>query len=78
MGKIRPTGQKEVTALQWEALLSAFRFGGPEEMPYDETRYPIGEFEKDYNKIITSASFRRLQDKTQVFPLEKVILSEPG
>ena len=57
--------------MQWEALLSAFRFGGPEEMPYDETRYPIGEFEKDYNKIITSASFRRLQDKTQVFPLEK-------
>lgn len=29
------------------------------------------EFEKDYHRIIVSASFRRLQDKTQVFPLDK-------
>ena len=29
------------------------------------------EFEKDYQRIILSASFRRLQDKTQVFPLDK-------
>lgn len=29
------------------------------------------EFEKDYHRIIASASFRRLQDKTQVFPLDK-------
>lgn len=28
------------------------------------------EVESDYNRIITSASFRRLQDKTQVFPLD--------
>lgn len=29
------------------------------------------EFQKDYHRIICSASFRRLQDKTQVFPLDK-------
>lgn len=29
------------------------------------------EFEKDYHRIIAAASFRRLQDKTQVFPLDK-------
>ena len=29
------------------------------------------EFEKVYHRIIGSASFRRLQDKTQVFPLDK-------
>lgn len=29
------------------------------------------EFEKDYHRIIGSSSFRRLQDKTQVFPLDK-------
>lgn len=28
-------------------------------------------FEKDYHRIIGSASFRRLQDKTQVFPLDR-------
>lgn len=29
------------------------------------------EFQKDYHRIICSASFRRLQDKTQVFPLDQ-------
>lgn len=28
-------------------------------------------FEQDYHRIIMSASFRRLQDKTQVFPLDR-------
>lgn len=29
------------------------------------------DFQKDYHNIITSSAFRRLQDKTQVFPLDK-------
>jgi len=29
------------------------------------------EYEKDYHRIIGSSAFRRLQDKTQVFPLDK-------
>ena len=28
-------------------------------------------FEKDYHRVLSSPSCRRLQDKTQVFPLEK-------
>lgn len=36
-----------------------------------EKNYPISVFEKDYKTIISSAAFRRLQDKTQVFPLDK-------
>ena len=33
---------------------------------YDKSR---STFESDYDKVIFSNSFRRLQDKTQVFPL---------
>ena len=29
------------------------------------------EFRKDYHRIIGSASFRRLQDKAQVYPLRR-------
>ena len=41
----------------------------------DENKYTFkdlrSEFEKDYHRVLSSPSFRRLQDKTQVFPLEK-------
>ena len=42
----------------------------------DENRKKItidlrSDFERDYHRILSSPSFRRLQDKTQVFPLEK-------
>ena len=30
------------------------------------------EFENDYDRILFSASFRRLQDKAQILPLEKL------
>lgn len=57
--------------MQWEQLLSPKR----QRDGYGGQRQNIGdlrsEFEKDYHRIIGSASFRRLQDKTQVFPLDK-------
>ena len=55
--------------MKWEQLLSSKRnreFGGRSKAA--DLR---SEFEKDYHRIIGSASFRRLQDKTQVFPLDK-------
>jgi dGTPase len=51
--------------LQWLSLLSSTRPGATDS-PGHITR---SEFEKDYDRIIFSTPFRRLQDKTQVFPL---------
>ena len=57
--------------MDWERLLSLKRFGDTEKrlrIEQDETR--LG-FEVDYDRIIFSAAFRSLQDKTQVIPLSK-------
>ncbi len=55
--------------MNWESLLCSdrIRMVAKGASPSDERT----EFEKDYQRIISSASFRRLQDKTQVFPLDK-------
>ncbi len=55
--------------MEWSRLLSCKRErGGGSRQKTTDLR---SEFEKDYHRIIGSASFRRLQDKTQVFPLDK-------
>ena len=56
--------------MNWKTLLSAKRIGsyGRTVSGSEDLR---SEFEKDYHRIIGSASFRRLQDKTQVFALDK-------
>ena len=55
--------------MEWSRLLSTKRerAGGN----FAKAGDLRSEFEKDYHRIIGSASFRRLQDKTQVFPLDK-------
>jgi dGTPase len=53
--------------MYWHKLLSTKRFGME---AYHETRNDNRtEFQRDYDRLIFSASFRRLQNKTQVFPL---------
>ena len=57
--------------MQWENLLSLKRYGDTNKRlrkEQDETR--LG-FEVDYDRVIFSAAFRSLQDKTQVIPLSK-------
>ena len=55
--------------MEWQTLLSDRR--ERENSGRTKTADLRSEFEKDYHRIIGSASFRRLQDKTQVFPLDK-------
>ncbi len=52
--------------MTWKELLNSQRFGATKTVSFDPTRSP---FEMDYDRIIFSYPFRRLQDKTQVFPL---------
>lgn len=57
--------------MNWEQLLSLRRFGDTHKRlrkEQDETR--LG-FEVDYDRILFSAAFRSLQDKTQVIPMAK-------
>ena len=53
--------------MNWKQLISARRFG-MEEL-HREREENRSEFQRDYDRLIFSAPFRRLQNKTQVFPL---------
>ena len=57
--------------MEWNRLLSKRRMRGNYGNTVHRSADLRSEFEKDYHRIIGSASFRRLQDKTQVFPLDK-------
>ncbi|GGC13649.1 dGTP triphosphohydrolase [Dyadobacter sediminis] len=52
----------------WEKLLSAKRWGSEDKYNADPAE-ARSEFQRDYDRLIFSSPFRRLQNKTQVFPL---------
>ncbi len=53
--------------MQWTKLLSTKRFGM--EGYYNKRKHDRTEYQRDYDRLIFSSPFRRLQNKTQVFPL---------
>lgn len=54
--------------MNWKQLLSAKRWGYEDRVP-NEQFDARSEFQRDYDRLIFSSPFRRLQNKTQVFPL---------
>ncbi|WP_367182827.1 HD domain-containing protein [Algoriphagus sp.] len=54
--------------LDWSKLITPKRFGAK---TYDVITDARTEFERDLDRIIFSSPFRRLKDKTQVFPIPK-------
>lgn len=59
--------QDKATRMSWDRLITAKRFGM--EKYHDERMHTRTDFQRDYDRLIFSAPFRRLQNKTQVFPL---------
>ena len=53
--------------MEWTKLISNKRFG--QEHKHAERHDDRSEFKRDYDRLIFSSAFRRLQNKTQVFPL---------
>ena len=58
---------KQSQKMEWSKLISSKRFG------HEDKHGDLAEFrsvfQRDYDRLIFSSPFRRLQNKTQVFPL---------
>lgn len=61
--------EMEEATMDWDRLISGKRLGKLD-IPVEEAG-PRSPFQRDYDRILFSSAFRRLQDKTQVFPLAK-------
>ncbi len=56
-------------SMQWPDLLNRKRLGSQAHPTASTART---DFQRDFDRIVFSSAFRRMQDKTQVFPLSKI------
>jgi len=54
--------------MNWNQIISTTRLG-QEELATNDNKHSRTQFQRDYDRIIFSSPFRRMQNKTQVFPL---------
>lgn len=60
-------GSNWITQMNWQQLISSKRLGKEGVKAGPTERRP--EFQREYDRLIFSSAFRRMQNKTQVFPL---------
>lgn len=58
---------EHIEIMSWEKLINDKRFGL--EDYHDPKRSTRSDFQRDFDRLVFSSPFRRLQNKTQVFPL---------
>lgn len=67
MEKDRECIDTGMNRMEWSRLICDKRLGMEEY--HDARRHTRSDFQRDYDRLIFSSPFRRLQNKTQVFPL---------
>lgn len=62
--------------MNWNTLLTPLRFGSEDKTRNEnhDEEFERTQFQRDYDRIVFSSPFRRLQNKTQVFPLPGSVL----
>ncbi len=59
--------------VEWELLLTPWRLGCPKDTSdWRENPEARNEFQRDFDRIVFNADFRRLNGKTQVFPFPQI------
>lgn len=67
MSQLKSISPSIAPSMEWQRLISDKRLGMEEY--HDPRRHIRSDFQRDYDRLIFSSPFRRLQNKTQVFPL---------
>lgn len=63
---------KHICNMNWAGLYSTIRKGDSKDKKTNKDRVRTS-FQRDYDRLIFSSAFRRLQNKTQVFPLPRAV-----